>query len=110
MVWFLIVLIVVGIVFVIWVVGDYNSKLTEFQDIIRDLKQQTRLLEYKVSRDEEAIGQKRVLLKDLNLTVNDMKQEVFAIDTKLKVAQKEENDLEMRKHKQDFRKSKQRDY
>ena len=110
MVWFLIVLIVACVVYMISVVASYNSALAEAQDVIRNLEQQAEALEKTVSQEREAIGQRRARLEDLNETTSDMKQEIFLTDSKLKLAQKEENDLEMSMYKQEFKRSKQRGY
>ena len=110
MVWFLIVLIVASIVYMVSVVGNYNSTLAESQGKIRDLEQQSALLEKTVVHEREAIAQKRKLLEGLNEASNEMKQEIFLTDTKLKMAQKEESDLEMNMYKHEFKRSKQRGY
>jgi len=108
MVWFLIVLMASSIIFIVSAVANYKVELAESQDTIRNLTKQTRLLEKRVVRDHEAIGLKRSFLDDLSGTANEMKQEIFSLDTRLKMALKEANDLEMKMYKQEFKKSKER--
>lgn len=110
MLWFLLILIIAGLLYSAFNLMNYQAVLEDARSRIRDLEMTVQKFEKAVENEQK---QGRLVAEKLSVskeTESELKNEITLTVTRVQEEQKKENELEMNMYKQEFKRNKQRKY
>jgi len=110
MFWFLLILIISGLLYSAFHLMNYQAVLEDARSRIHDLEMRVQKFEKAVDQERRQgrnVAEKLSLSKE---TESELKNEITLTAARVQEEQKKENELEMNMYKQEFKRNKQRKY